>query len=64
MNDNPPTYTPLVLLQSSWRKIKRPSKETISKLYVGSSDQSRDIGRLHLSVPGATPNVKLSKNNV
>ncbi len=35
MNDNPPTYTPLVLLQSSWRKIKRPSRETVIRMCEG-----------------------------
>jgi hypothetical protein len=33
--ETPPTHTPLVLLQSSWRKIKRPSRETIVRMCEG-----------------------------
>ncbi len=55
MNDNPPTYTPLVLLQSSWRKISRPSRETISNLRGVPEQRESQVGASLSGLPGATP---------
>ncbi len=53
--DDPPTYTPLVLLQSSWRRIRKPSRKTILNLHGVPNTREESVGAYLSGLPGKAP---------
>ncbi len=48
----PPTYTPLVLLKTSWRRIRKPSRKTILNLHAVPNTREESVGAYLSGLPG------------